>query len=288
MMAMPEQPRLHFREFATIGRVDGMPRILGVGHERQLDTGYYRSIGRRRGHHAVVQISLAGTGALWDMPGCGRHDAGWRGLPAGSAVVFIIGEDDLSYGFPPGAPAPWEFVWVNIGGEAALAMARGIIARGRVRPFPPRLSAVRSLLRLARSERRALTAATGCLLAGEVFAALAGPGCDDQAGIVGRAMALLDDPRQPGRSVREVAAALGVSREHLTRTFASSIGRSPARWLDEQRLARAEAMLSGSAMPVADVARIAGFGSAALLTRHFSACHGCTPAAYRRLLAHHT
>ncbi len=282
-------PRLAFRLINTANAIPALPRLTAVGHERQDSPAYHRALCDRKDHGVAVQFSLSGCGALWDVPGPWRGQPGWREIPAKHAMIVIFGEDDLSYGYPPGASAPWEFVFANLAGEAAITMARGLIAaRGHIIPLASRTQVVRDLLRLPLRGRsgpgwRMLTAEANCRLASEVIAALAteeDPG--DDLGKIEQAMSLLDeDPLSPP-SIRAVAARLGLSREHLTRVFTARVGMPPARWCLRQRLLRAERLLEEEESPLAEVAARTGFASAAHFIRTFGSIHGLSPGSWRK------
>jgi transcriptional regulator GlxA family with amidase domain len=75
--------------------------------------------------------------------------------------------------------------------------------------------------------------------------------------------------RDPFRdwSVKRLAAAHGVSREHLSEVFRERFGAPPGAWLLERRLAYARELLSGTGLPVAEVARRCGLVCARRLSR---------------------
>jgi AraC-like DNA-binding protein len=81
----------------------------------------------------------------------------------------------------------------------------------------------------------------------------------------------------PELSPRDAAEAVGVSPRSLARLFASE-GSTPARWLWEQRLAGARAMLeAGQTRRVSDAALAYGFTSFAHFSRAFGQAYGVTP-----------
>ncbi|WP_159996242.1 GyrI-like domain-containing protein [Roseomonas sp. 18066] len=103
----------------------------------------------------------------------------------------------------------------------------------------------------------------------------------DYARRVQRAMAWL--AAHPGREPRleELAAAAAFSPCHFHRIYRLLAGETPVETVARQRLSLAAAALLKSRMPVAGVAKAAGYGSAAAFTRAFRAQFGLPPAAYR-------
>ena len=90
---------------------------------------------------------------------------------------------------------------------------------------------------------------------------------------------LLDRLADPP-SLAEIAAEVGVSREHLIRRFASAHGMPPMAWALQRRVARARTLLRAGTPP-AEVAASLGFADQAHLTRAFRNAMGTTPGRYR-------
>jgi AraC-like DNA-binding protein len=68
-------------------------------------------------------------------------------------------------------------------------------------------------------------------------------------------------------SLKTLATKVGCTREHLTRLFTDTVGQPPASWLRNQRLERAIRLVETTDIPMAEVARLSGFGSADTLGR---------------------
>jgi AraC family transcriptional activator FtrA len=81
-----------------------------------------------------------------------------------------------------------------------------------------------------------------------------------------------------------MAAHANVSERTFARRFREETGTTPARWLTDQRIAAAQAMLECTDLPVEEVASESGFGSAASLRDHFARRTRTTPTAYRRAI----
>ncbi|RJO78352.1 helix-turn-helix domain-containing protein [Nocardia panacis] len=94
-----------------------------------------------------------------------------------------------------------------------------------------------------------------------------------------RAWALrrLDEPL----TLRELAAHAHVSTRTLTRRFRKESGSSPLQWLLHQRIDRARELLEVTDLPMTEVARQSGLGTAESLRQHLIRRHGLTPSAYR-------
>lgn len=84
-----------------------------------------------------------------------------------------------------------------------------------------------------------------------------------------------------GIQVNEVVRQVPFSRSLLERRMKAAIGRSPKAEIHRIRLARATMLLSGSTMPLAEVATTSGFGDAKHLNQVIRHHYGCTPGVYR-------
>lgn len=81
-------------------------------------------------------------------------------------------------------------------------------------------------------------------------------------------------------SVKSLAVLASLSTRQLTRLFQAELGTTPARYVEMVRVDVARAALDAG-RPVADTARVAGFGSAETLRRVFTSHLGVSPKAYR-------
>ncbi|QLE72527.1 helix-turn-helix domain-containing protein [Streptomyces rectiverticillatus] len=92
------------------------------------------------------------------------------------------------------------------------------------------------------------------------------------------ALGRLDRPIQ----LRDMAEQEAMSVRTFTRRFREEVGISPGQWLTQQRVERARHLLEDSDLSVDQVARDAGFGTAASMRQHLQAALGVSPTAYRR------
>ncbi|HVF06003.1 MAG TPA: helix-turn-helix domain-containing protein [Frankiaceae bacterium] len=85
-------------------------------------------------------------------------------------------------------------------------------------------------------------------------------------------------------SVETLAARALMSPRTFARRFRAVTGTTPYAWLLHQRTLLAQRLLE-EGRSVEEVARSAGFGSAATLREHFAKARGISPSAYRRTFA---
>jgi transcriptional regulator GlxA family with amidase domain len=73
-----------------------------------------------------------------------------------------------------------------------------------------------------------------------------------------------------------------MSSRTFARKFRAETGTTPAAWLNRQRILRAQQLLEPSDAGLEEVARLAGFGTAAVIRHHFLKVLQTTPTSYRR------
>ncbi|MFD6444118.1 GlxA family transcriptional regulator [Promicromonospora sp. NPDC060204] len=88
----------------------------------------------------------------------------------------------------------------------------------------------------------------------------------------------LDEPL----TLSDMARHAAMSVRTFTRRFRDETGESPGQWLTRQRVEHARTLLESTSLPVEQVARRCGFGTAQSLRAHLTTALGVTPSAYRR------
>ncbi|MFF2363927.1 GlxA family transcriptional regulator [Streptomyces sp. NPDC058122] len=82
--------------------------------------------------------------------------------------------------------------------------------------------------------------------------------------------------------VAELARRAVMSRRSFARRFTAATGTTPHAWLRGLRLSGAEELLETTDLPVEEIARRVGYGSAAVLREQFVRRRGVPPRSYRR------
>lgn len=111
--------------------------------------------------------------------------------------------------------------------------------------------------------------------------------CDTAPDCVRRAQEVMHDAEGLGMRVHEIAAGVGVHPVTLARLFRRTLGISPSRYLQELRVGRALSLLEENhPVSLTEVALRAGFCDQAHLTRAMTGRVKCSPARWRREVAH--
>lgn len=86
-------------------------------------------------------------------------------------------------------------------------------------------------------------------------------------------------------TVGGLASRTHMSSRSFSRRFVAETGVPPMQWLTTQRILQARLLLETTDLPVEEIARRCGFGSATLLRHHFDAEVGVPPTRYRAAFA---
>jgi AraC family transcriptional regulator, transcriptional activator FtrA len=103
------------------------------------------------------------------------------------------------------------------------------------------------------------------------------PGSEALAALLDWAAGHLDE----NLTVESLALRAAMSPRTFARHFADATGTTPAAWVRDQRLRRAEELLERDGATVAAIARRCGLGSPDTLRRHLHRARGVTPEQYR-------
>jgi transcriptional regulator GlxA family with amidase domain len=111
-----------------------------------------------------------------------------------------------------------------------------------------------------------------------VETAVPAPGDDDLASLVAWVQGHLAEPV----TVDDLAAMALMSPRTFARRFRAATGTTPHQWLLDQRMLLAEQLLEQTDLPVDEIARRCGLGSADTLRHHFARRRRVSPVGYRR------
>lgn len=104
----------------------------------------------------------------------------------------------------------------------------------------------------------------------------------DDSGSLEPTMRWLRDRVGEPLTLTDIARHAAMSPRSLNRRFREQTGTTPMQWLLTQRVRHAQELLETTALPVEDIARHCGFGTAINLRQHFTRRLHMSPLAYRR------
>jgi len=260
---------------------DPLWRVTAFGRDHVKPGSAYwnENTGRTPTDVAVFQLTVGGELTYRDAEG--THP-----VPTGSALLFMYGEN-TAYGLSPSAEEPYRSRYVCMRGEGLAAHWQAIrnrygsvIPLGRNRTIPAVMNQLIDAARPRQSASPTTMASMTHTFVMQIF---------DQARTlraqemkpVDRAVNFLRDHPLSTWSLKELAAAHGVSREHLSRVFLERTGHPPATYIRASRLRRALWLIESTRLPIVDVARQAGYPSPHTLARQVRRHTGRSPLSLR-------
>lgn len=99
--------------------------------------------------------------------------------------------------------------------------------------------------------------------------------------LIKEALTLIDREYAHYAGVQEIAERLGVTKEHLVRSFRAALGETPGKYLTCVRLENACLYLRGRDYSVDFVAGLCGFSCGNYFDKVFRRAYGMTPLQYR-------
>jgi AraC-like DNA-binding protein len=264
------------------GTPASFPRALALGRGSTADPAYWSSGRVRPGDgYWIFHYALRGAGLLVDA--AGRHP-----VPAGSGMLVRADDAASTFGYPPDAAARWEWLWCDFRGAAAMAMAGDLVARHGPVFAPPSDDPTVRWMRAVTATERARTVPpwdarerVWRLLGSLAEAGEAASVRSEDAFILATRRRIAQRLTDHELTVEGLAHDLGVSREHLTRTFRRVAGTSPRRHIEELRLGLAVRLLRETGLPIAAVAHQCGWRDAETFASAFRREYGRTPGAWR-------
>ena len=88
------------------------------------------------------------------------------------------------------------------------------------------------------------------------------------------------------RNLSEIARNVNLSSSRLRHLFKSETGQTPAQYLKELRMERAETLMRTTFLSVKEVVNRAGLLNSSSFVREFKRIYGLPPTAYRRSVLH--
>lgn len=229
--------------------------------------------------NCVIQRTISGR-AFIDYGGK-RHFAN-----VGQAMVFMHG-DNSTYGYPPAETIPYHTEYIAIGGTLAIPIFRSLIEHvGPVIPIPvgSRLASqferfVVHKTDIALLDRFELSARLYDLLMSCFQIHSAGEQETDP--ILAAREYILNHFKVPF-SLSELAEKVGLSREHLSRSFHQRYGETLSHFLQQHRMQHARLLLKSSPVSIEEIALQCGFTNQNSFSRGFRAFHQTNPLSFRK------
>lgn len=218
---------------------------------------------------------------------------GWietkEGVETVSAGTFYLIRKgaEVSYGADPSAP--YEKIWLNADGTLVSRMcdlfAVGPCLTAPVNVLDIFLEIHDRLSRMGEEDGPEVHAEVLCLLFRILTAATKGtyfPPAVPKNTLDEKIRAWLDANIYADFSLDDVSAAFGVTKMHVIRVFKKSFGITPIQYVIERRIGTAKSLLTGTVMPIKEIAALLRYSGTQHFSSSFKSAVGCTPGQYRR------
>ena len=96
-----------------------------------------------------------------------------------------------------------------------------------------------------------------------------------------QALDYINDNLDQKIQLNDVAKLVDISQYYFCRMFHASMGVSPYKYVIQQRVGKAQDLITNSKLSLANISYKCGFSSQSQMTQHFRKCVGVTPKVYR-------
>ena len=238
----------------------------------------YRMV-RSPSREYVFEYVTEGTGYI--------ETAGERiAVSAGTFCLFRKGAE-LSYGADPAAP--YEKIWLNADGTLVSRMCDmfsvGPVMTAEANVLGLFLEIHDRLARMTEENEAEIRREVLCLLFRILTEATKDtffPPARPKTGLDEKIRAWLDANIYQDFSLDDVAAAFGVSKMHVIRVFRTKFGVTPMQYVIERRIGAAKSLLTGTVMPIKEIAALLRYSGTQHFSTSFKSAVGCTPGQYRK------
>ena len=259
-----------------------LPRPIDVSVQVVRDARYFHECKYSQWENCrYFCYTLSGMGEF-------RDASGSFSVPAGHGFLVEKNNAEACYFYPPDGREPWTFLALNFNGLPADAMARGLIQKyGPVYMLSPDTPILQRLLGYGTTGHKMVNiqVADAAYLVIELLLALLAAGrtlddTDPLSEVVNRAIVAMTDDGYV--SIQDVADRLGVSREHLSRSFQKRLGTSPRQFCLEQRIRKGCILLKDTEAPIKDIALQLGYSDYSNFVHAFRQIIRMTPTEFRQ------
>jgi AraC family transcriptional regulator, arabinose operon regulatory protein len=245
----------------------------------------YRWAGKQRSRSrgmAVFQYTLSGHGVfvLDDEP---------VPVDAGTGFCCYVGDPRIQYYYPEWGREPWRFLYVSYSDEPGIT--RALNERfGYVFTIAPEEQQIRQLLHYGNTAESVVEMRAGAahVFINSIIGMLVDrtqryqepPGA--RIRLVRRALHVIEARLAIPFNAAMLADELGVSQEHLNRSFRQEMGITPYQSICKSKIYRACEQLKNTNSTIAEIAISMGYTPGAHFARLFKRMTGITPGEFRR------
>ncbi|MBE6726929.1 MAG: helix-turn-helix domain-containing protein [Ruminococcaceae bacterium] len=234
---------------------------------------------RRPSREYIFEFVIEGRGWI-------ESEGGVTPVSAGTFYLIRKGAE-VSYGADPSAP--YEKIWLNADGTLLSRMCSmfsvGPFLTAEANVLDSFLEIHDRLSRMGEGEEADCHAEVLCLLFRILTAATKNtyfPPAAVKNTLDEKIRAWLDANIYSDISLDDAAAEFGVSKMHVIRVFKKRFGITPMQYVIERRIGAAKSLLTGTVMPIKEIASLLRYSNTQHFSASFKSAVGCTPGRFRK------
>ncbi|HBC85585.1 MAG TPA: hypothetical protein DCZ94_01395 [Lentisphaeria bacterium] len=259
-----------------------MPAPSEIVEEVQSGLSYRLDGARRKDANCQLCYTLSGEGAF-------RHCSETYRLLPGTMFITRNNDPKNSYYFPQACRQPWIFIWFSFWGEASGRMIDDIVeGYGHVFSVPRELAAIRKIVSYQKYSNsvRVLSPLAGAKLVVDSLNDIVEyldnrHAASPQGEMIKNIQEYVMKNIERDISVCKMSSELGISREHLSRTFKAHLGIPLHDYVTMEKMKLACQLLLETRMPCKEISGKVGYGNTIGFNRAFKSLLNMTPSELR-------
>jgi AraC-like DNA-binding protein len=263
--------------------IASIPHIIHCGEEVRRDVSYnFSGKYRQNDPSCVFQYTLSGSGIF-------ENSDGEFEVTAGKGFLCMVSDPQTSYRFPADGSEPWHFVFFNFFGSHLAAAVKELTGRsGPVFQIKNDNPVIERMQLLLKRNDDSLHFSAAAAIASDFFNLL----LQEEEALYDRDTPESDLARKAKSHIRqylhndinaaEVARALNISREHLSRIFSNESGITLYQYILREKILTACHLLKNTNKSNKEISRELGFSRPSHFNRTFLRLIKMTPRNFRQ------
>lgn len=272
-----------FMRFQVYKPLNTLPRPNRAAYEIVKNPFYYCEGRKRNDQEMLFKLTIKGRGIFQ------AHNKEHK-LTPGTCFLCRTSDPNVVWYYPPDSSEPWEFIWINFSGSAALTIVEEMNQRyGYTYHIPVDCQPINHLTALAEHNQKllGLSLQAGSDLVTSLLTSLIASGetehtLDPKVHLIRQSQEMMVEYAEQNLSTKEIAERVNLSREHFSRLFKEVTGIPPGEFALQQKMLLASQLLKETQMNCKEIADRLGYSNSANFNRAFQTSMGTSPTCFRK------
>ncbi len=270
--------------FEMTSRISTLPYPRQIVEEAQNTPLYYIDRRHRR--------DMGGCQISCTLSGEGVFQINKQEIRMKPGMAFLQCHSDRSntYFYPPDGKEPWRFIWMDFYSKTAESIVKALNREyGYVFHLPLDSGIIKKLKSFEnyRGRLQVISPLEGVSMVMDIITRLANVEARKEETVSSELIRLAHEyiyaNLEDNINIQDIAAYLGISREHLSRVFKQQLGETPSNFLHQKKMMRACKLLLETNLTVSEVADKLGYTTSAAFIRTFKQVLNMTPGQLREI-----